>query len=71
MKILLDLNAKLGRDHVFKPTIGNDSSHEVGNVNGARVVNFTTLKKSVMSTMFPHCSIHKYRWSSDGKTQLD
>jgi hypothetical protein len=43
MKILLqDFNAKLGRDDSFKPTIGNESSHQDSNDNGIRAVNFTT-----------------------------
>jgi exonuclease III len=41
MKILLgDFNAKLGREDISKPTIRNDSSHEISNDNGIRVVNF-------------------------------
>jgi hypothetical protein len=35
MKILLgDLNAKVGREVIFKPTIGNESLHEISNENG-------------------------------------
>jgi exonuclease III len=37
MKILLgDLNAKVGREDIFKPTIGNESLHEISNDNGVR-----------------------------------
>jgi hypothetical protein len=71
MKILLgDFNAKVGREDIFKPTIGNESSHEISNDNGVTVVNFATSKNLVVkSTMFPHHSIHKYTWTSpDGKT---
>jgi exonuclease III len=32
-----DFNAKVGREDIFKPTIGNDSSHEISNDNGVRV----------------------------------
>jgi exonuclease III len=74
IKILLgDFNAKVGREDIFKPTIGNESSHETSNDNGVRVVNFATSKNLVVkSTMFPHRSIHKYTWTSpDGKTQPD
>jgi hypothetical protein len=55
MKILLgDFNAKVGRDDIFKPTIGNESSQEISNDNGVRVANFATSKSlAVKSTMFP------------------
>jgi hypothetical protein len=37
MKILLgDFNAKVGREDIFKPTIGNESLHEITNDNGVR-----------------------------------
>jgi endonuclease/exonuclease/phosphatase family metal-dependent hydrolase len=71
MKILLgDFNAKVGREDIFKPTIGNESLHEISNDNGVRLVSFVTSKSlRVKSTMFPHCNIHKYTWTSpDGKT---
>jgi hypothetical protein len=66
MKILLgDFNAKVGREDIFKPTIGNESSHKISNDNGVRVTKFTTSKTLVVkSTMFPHRSIHKYTWTS-------
>jgi hypothetical protein len=42
-KILLgDLNAKVGREDIFKPIIGNESLHEASNDNRVRVVNFAT-----------------------------
>jgi hypothetical protein len=45
MKILLgDLNAKVGRENISKPTIGNESLHKISNDNGVRVVNFATFK---------------------------
>jgi hypothetical protein len=49
MKILLaDFNAKLGREDIFKPTIGNESLHEDSNDNGVTVVNFATSKNLVV-----------------------
>ena len=76
MKILLgNFNAKVGRENIFKPTIGNESLHQDSNDNGVRLVNFATSKNLVVkSTMFPHHSIHKYTWTSpDGNThnQID
>jgi hypothetical protein len=60
---------------IFKPTIGNESLHEISNGNGIRVVNFATSKNlAVKSTMFPHHNIHKNTWMSpDGKphNQID
>jgi exonuclease III len=66
MKILLcDFNAKVGRENIFKPTKGNESLHEISNDNGVGVVNFATSKNLVVKcTMFPHCKIHKYTWTT-------
>jgi endonuclease/exonuclease/phosphatase family metal-dependent hydrolase len=76
MKILLgDFNAKVGREDIFKPTIGNESLHEISNDNGVRLVNSATCRNlRVKSTLFPHHNIYKYTWTSpDGKThnQID
>ena len=76
MKVLLvDINAKVGREDIFKPIIGQESLHQDSNDNGFRIVNFATSKNLVVkSTMFPHRNIHKYTWTSpDGKThnQID
>jgi hypothetical protein len=55
MEMLLDFNAKVGREDTFKPTIGNESLHAISNGNGVRVVNFATSKNlTVKSTMFSH-----------------
>jgi hypothetical protein len=68
-------NAKVGRENIFKTTIGNESFREISSDNGVRVANFAISTNSVVkSTMFPHCSIHKYTWNSpDGNThnQMD
>jgi hypothetical protein len=76
MKILLgDFNAKVRREDIFKPIIGNESLHEASSDNGVRVVNFATSKNlNVKSTTFPHRDIHKHTWTSpDGVThnQID
>ena len=56
MKIPLgDFNAKVGRDNIFKPTIGNESLHQDSINNGIRIVNFARTKNIVVkSTLFPH-----------------
>jgi hypothetical protein len=59
-----DFNAKVGRENIFKPTMGNESLHEISNDNAVRVVNFATYKNLVKSTMLPHRKIHKYTWTS-------
>jgi hypothetical protein len=66
MKMLLgDFNAKVGRENIFKLTIGNESLYEISNDNGIRVVNLATSKNLVFKiTMFPHRKIHKYAWTS-------
>ena len=76
MKILLgDFNTKVGRENIFKPTIGNVGLHQDSNDSGVRIVNFATSKNLVVeSTLFPYRNIHKYTWPSpDGKTgnQID
>jgi hypothetical protein len=65
MKILLEeFNAKLGRENIFNPIIGNKCLHQDNNDNGVRIVNFATSKHLVVkSTMFPHQNIHKYTWT--------
>jgi hypothetical protein len=46
MKLLLgDFNAKVGREDIFKPKIGNKSLHEISNDNGVGLVNVATSKK--------------------------
>ncbi|KAJ4444657.1 hypothetical protein ANN_06453 [Periplaneta americana] len=76
MKILLgDFNAKVGREDIFRPTIGKESIHAISSDNGVRLVNFATSKNLIVkSTTFPHKDIHKYTWTSpDGLThnQID
>jgi endonuclease/exonuclease/phosphatase family metal-dependent hydrolase len=70
--LLGDFNAKVERENIFRPTIGQDSLHQDSNDNGVRLVNFATSKTLVVkSTMFPHRNIYKYTWTSpDGKTHI-
>jgi hypothetical protein len=76
MNILLDdFNARVGRQDIFRPAIGNESLYEINNYIGVRVVNFATSKNLVVaSIMMPHFNIHKYAWTSpEGKvdSQID
>ena len=72
MKIRLgDINAKMGRDNIFKRTIGNENLHQDSNDNSVIIVNFATSKNLVVkSTMFPHRNIRKYTWTS-AHNQID
>jgi hypothetical protein len=60
IKILLgNFNAKVGREDISKPTIGNESLHEISNDDGVRAVNFATSKNLIVkSTMFPRVPGH-------------
>jgi hypothetical protein len=52
MKILLAaFSAKVGREDIFKPTIGNENLHEINNDNGVRVVNFATSENLTAKSM--------------------
>jgi len=55
MFLLGDFNAKVGREKIFKPTIGNESPHQYSNDNDVIKVNFATSKNLVVkSKKFPH-----------------
>ena len=73
--LLGDFSAKLGREEIFKPIIGNESLHQDSNDNGVRRVKVDTQKfLALKSTILLHRNIHKYsRTSPDGKNhkQID
>jgi hypothetical protein len=72
--LLGDFNVKVGREDIFKPTIGNESLHATSNDNGVRVVNFATSKFLPSNVRRFHIVTHKFTWTSpDGKThnQID
>jgi len=62
----------VGTENIFKLTIGNESLHYKSNVNGVRIVNFTTSKNLIVKRdMFPHPNLHKYNLTCpDGKTRI-
>lgn len=63
--ILGDLNANIGKERIFKPTIGYHSFHEITNNNSLNLIHFVTSRGLVIkSTMFPNKNIHKEMWKS-------
>jgi len=59
MKILLgDFNAKVGKENIFKLTIGNARLHQDSKDNGVRIINLAASKNLVVkSTMYLHQNI--------------
>jgi hypothetical protein len=55
MKMLLGhFNAKVGREDMFKPTIWNESLHEINNDIGIRVANFARSKNLIVKVQYSH-----------------
>jgi hypothetical protein len=51
LKTLLgDFSAKIGREDIFKPTIGNERLHKIRNDNGVEVVNFASPKNLIVKS---------------------
>ena len=75
IKILLgDFNAKVDKDDIYKPTIGNETLHNETNNNGIKIIQFTISKGFNVRSTFPYKDIHKEtRYSADGRTanQID
>jgi hypothetical protein len=46
--VLGDFNAKVGRENILKPKIGNASLQEINNDNGVRVLKFATFKNLIL-----------------------
>jgi len=65
-----DFNAKVGKESIYKPTIGNESLHNETSNNRRKMIQFAISKGlNIRSAMFPHKDIHKETWySADGRT---
>jgi len=60
-----DFNAKIGKETMYKPTIGSDSLHEESNDNGNKLISFAATRNMIISTTcFPHKNIYKQIWIS-------
>ncbi|XP_073979057.1 uncharacterized protein [Rhodnius prolixus] len=70
-----DMNAKVGKEDIYRPTIGNQSLHDTSNNNGQRLVNFAASRNLVIGgTLFLHKNIHKGTWTTpngDQTNQID
>ena len=69
--ILGDLNAKIGREEVYRHVIGKESLHKDSNDNGLRLIDFASGKQMIIkSTWHPRKNINKETWiSPDGVTR--
>ena len=55
MKILLvDFNANVGRENIFKLKTGNDTLHQDSNNNGVTIVNLATSKNLLLRASCSH-----------------
>jgi hypothetical protein len=70
VKIIIgDLNAQVGREEPYQPTIGKYSLHESTNDNGHRLIQMVASHSMVTgSTIFEHKDIHKAIWVSPDRT---
>ena len=72
--LLGNFNAKVGREYIFEPKIGNESLHQDSNNNDVRIIDFPNINLILKSTMFLHRNIHKYTWTSPDRnnhSQID
>jgi hypothetical protein len=67
--LLGDVNAKTGREDVYRPVSGIHTLHDISNKNGELICEYAVANNmSVMSTEFQHKRIHKGTWmASDGQ----
>ena len=70
IKIILgDFNANVGKENMYKLTIGNESLHNETNNNRIKIIQFAVSKGLNVRSTFPHKDIHRGTWySADGRT---
>jgi exonuclease III len=62
-----DFNAKLGKEQIYRETIGRHSLHETTSNNGLRLIQYaTTNSLKILSTWYPKKDIHKGTWKIPG-----
>jgi hypothetical protein len=60
-----DLNAQIGKEAIYYPTIGKEAFHQERTENGKRLIHFAASRNMVIgSTLFQHKEIHKITWIS-------
>ncbi|XP_062714037.1 uncharacterized protein LOC134290845 [Aedes albopictus] len=71
VKIIIgDLNAQVGQEEEFRPTIGKFSAHQLTNENGLRLIDFAASKNvAIRSTYFQHSLPYRYTWRSPQQTE--
>jgi len=69
------MNAKIGRENIYRPTIGKESLHSMSNDNGARLIHFAMSNRIIISrTYFQGKDIYKQTCISPDaatKNQID
>jgi hypothetical protein len=63
------MNAQVGKEEMYRPTIGKYSLYENTNDNGYRLIQFATINNMVIgSTILQHKNIHKPTWTAPDRS---
>jgi hypothetical protein len=76
LKIIIgDMNAKIGKEQIYRKYTGRYSAHEETNGNENRIINLAASRNMVLgSTRFERKNIYKYTWESpdrEAQNQID